>query len=141
MRQRIKTPAPSDRISRGVSEEKDGSQELEHKLARARENGIEALLDEAAEVAAEPMMGEEVTIEKADEDNDSEEVVRIKRSDMVAHRRLKIETYIKLAQMMKPKKYGAKLDLTSNGETILASKALEQARLAASRRQGSDQQQ
>jgi hypothetical protein len=47
---------------------------------------------------------------------------------MLGHRKLLIDTIIKQAQMLKPKTYGPKLDLTSGGEKIALSTELEAAR-------------
>jgi GT2 family glycosyltransferase len=73
-------------------------------LARAREHGIEAHLDACIDIA-----------DNAEEDP--------------ARSRVRIDTRIKMAQMMKPKKYGAKLDLTSGGQSIPA--MMEEARARA----------
>lgn len=122
----------------------EGGGELGDKLASARERGIEALLDDIALIADTPLIGEEVSLER-DPDHQKEldeggevtdaagepyegMVVKVKRGDMLQHRRLQIETRIKLAQMMKPKTYGPKLDLTSNGETLGAAEMLQAAR-------------
>ncbi len=66
---------------------------LSEHLARAREAGIEALLDEIIDIADD--MGEDS-----------------------ASRRVRIDARIRLAQMMKPRKYGPSIDLTSNGQTL-----------------------
>lgn len=107
----------------------DEAGEIGQKLARAREYGIEALLDKAISTAETPMIGEEVTVEKSeDEDGAPETVVKVKRGDMTAHRKLYIETMFKAAQMLKPKKYGAKLDLTSGGKQLGIADQIELAR-------------
>jgi hypothetical protein len=77
---------------------------LTEHLARAREFGIEALLDECIDIA----------------DNPAEDP---------ASRRVRIETRMKLAQMLKPRKYGPKLDVTSNQQTVGLAEALAAARL------------
>lgn len=77
---------------------------LTEHLARAREFGIEALLDECIDIA----------------DNDAEDP---------ASRRVRIDTRMKLAQMLKPRKYGARLDVTSNQQTVGLAEALEASRL------------
>ncbi len=84
------------------------SEKLSDKLARAREFGIEALLDETVDIADETSF-DTVKGENGDERPNIEWISRSK---------LRIETRIKLAQMLKPKKYGAKLDVTSGGEKI-----------------------
>jgi len=38
--------------------------------------------------------------------------------EALGHRRLQIETRLKYAAMIKPRKYGPKLDLTSDGEKL-----------------------
>lgn len=113
-------------------------QGLSDKLARAREYGIEALLDDAIVVSQTPQRGESHTIERikpADMDvNDMldhgpEDRVKTVIGDMTGHRKLYIETIFKAAQMLKPKKYGPKLDLTSDGQKLSIAEELEAARL------------
>jgi hypothetical protein len=77
---------------------------LSEHLARAREFGIEALLDQCIDIA----------------DNPAEDP---------ASRRVRIETRMKLAQMLKPRKYGPKLDVTSNQQTVGLAEAIAAARL------------
>jgi hypothetical protein len=86
----------------------DGSEKLSDKLARARQFGIEALLDETIDIADETAFD---TI-KDGEGNERPNTEWISRS------KLRIETRVKLAQMMKPKTYGPKVDVTSGGEKI-----------------------
>lgn len=88
--------------------------DLRDKVARARENGVEALLDEAVEIANTPLMGEEET--RTVGTNGAER--RVVMKEMLGHRRLQIETRVKYAQMIAPRKYGPKLDLTSDGEKL-----------------------
>lgn len=88
---------------------------VSNNLARAREAGIEALLDRAMEIAETPMEGEVVTTESGGENGT---IVKTRREDMLGHRKLVVDTAIKAAQMMKPKKYGPKLDLTTGGEKL-----------------------
>lgn len=68
-------------------------EDIRDNLARARENGVERHLGEivriADEVAEEP-----------------------------ASRRVRIDARVKAAQMIAPRKYGPKLDLTSGGEKL-----------------------
>ena len=66
-------------------------------LARAREAGIEAHVDQIIEIA-----------DGTDENP----------SDDPAIRRVRITAREKAAQMLKPKKYGPKMDLNSNGQTL-----------------------
>jgi hypothetical protein len=117
---------------------------LVQKVARARQCGIEAKMDQAMHIAETPMMGEIVTVERDPEhQKDLDEgaeitsvdgspyegmIVKVRKEDMLGHRKLLIDTIIKQAQMLKPKTYGPKLDLTSGGEKIGLSAELEAAR-------------
>lgn len=94
---------------------------LRAKVADARAQGVEALLDECGEIADD---GRNDFMEKQTREGsfvalDKEAVMRSK---------LRIETRIKMAQMLKPKTYGPKLDLTSGGERIGLSGEIEAAR-------------
>lgn len=66
-------------------------QEIRDNLARARENGVERHLDEIVTIS-----------------DDLE--------DEPASRRVRIDARVKAAQMMAPRKYGPKLDVTSGGQ-------------------------
>jgi hypothetical protein len=119
-------------------------QELRGKLASARENGVEARMEEAVQVARTPMLGEIVTVERDPElQQDIDEgqeptkldgspyegmIVKVRKEDMLGHRKLLVDTLIKSAQMLKPKTYGPKLDLTSGGERLTLASELDAAR-------------
>lgn len=96
------------------------SVELQEKVARARENGVECLMDEALDIADTPQIGEVIT-----EDDDKRTV---RTEDMLGHRKLRIEVRHKYAQMIAPRKYGPKLDLTSGGDKLGLTAELEAAR-------------
>lgn len=81
---------------------------LSDKLARAREFGIEALLDETVDIA------DETAFDTVKDENGGERP----NNEWISRSRLRIETRFKLAAMMKPKKYGSKLDVTSGGERL-----------------------
>lgn len=103
----------------------DGSpdkQGLSEKLVRARERGIEALIDECIDIADD---GTNDWITK--ERGDGSEYETIDR-DHVMRSKLRVETRLKLAAMLKPKKYGAKLDVTSDGKQLGLAEAIEQGR-------------
>jgi hypothetical protein len=108
-------------------------EQLQENLARAREHGASVHLDEALTIADTPVEGETHTIERikpADMDlNDliddgPQDLVKTTRADMLGHRKLQIETRIKVAQMIAPRKYGPKLDLTSGGEKLGIAEAI-----------------
>lgn len=90
-------------------------------FARARELGHDAIAEEALEIANTPLMGEEF--------EDDGEKVKVKRSDMLGHRKLQIETRLKLLAKWSPKKYGDKQQVELNGH--LATSAMSDADIKA----------
>ena len=74
-------------------------------IAHARDVGYDAMAEECLIIADTPMMGEEVS---ETEDDDGTKVT-IKRVDMLGHRKLQIETRLKLLAKFNPKKYGDKV--------------------------------
>ncbi len=103
-------------------------EELRGNLVRARENGVEAILEEARHIADTPQMGVVTTDKFMMSDGKPVPVTETRSEDMIAHRKLQIETRFKSAQMLKPKTYGAKLDLTSGGEKLGLAEAIEAGR-------------
>jgi hypothetical protein len=61
---------------------------------------------EALEIADTPLIGEEIT--------DSEDGRTIKRADMLGHRKLQVDTRLKLLAKWDWKRYGDKPDVTIN---------------------------
>lgn len=127
---------------------------LVQKVLRARASGVEAWMDRAVNVAENQETGEVITIERdPDHQRDVEEgaegtkldgsayegmIVKVRKEDMLGHRKLKIETYFKAAQMLKPKTYGPKLDLTSDGKALGLAAELEAAKVSEMKRLASD---
>lgn len=68
------------------------------RLARARDIGERQIAEEMLEIADETQVGEIIT--------ESAGKVEIKRADMLEHRKLRIETRLKLLKIWNPKKYG-----------------------------------
>jgi hypothetical protein len=95
-------------------------EDLRDNLARARLNGVEAHMEKAVHIAETPQMGSVVTIKPHfdKEGNLAGEITEVRKEDMLGHRKLQIETLLKRAQMIAPRKYGPKMDLTSGGEKI-----------------------
>ncbi len=87
--------------------------EFASSIARAREAGEFALAWECKQIADTPMAGEETELDA--EGN----VVKVKRSDMLAHRKLQIETRLKLLAKFNPKRWGEKLELAGDKERPL----------------------
>jgi hypothetical protein len=77
-------------------------------MARARVSGWDAIAHEALEIADTPLEGVETT-KKADGG------IETKRGDMLGHRKLQIETRLKLLAKWDPKRYGDKLDVAHGG--------------------------
>ncbi len=71
----------------------------------------DAMAEEILAISDETQEGE-IRTERADG------TVEIKKEDMLGHRKLRIDTRKWLMAKMKPKKYGDKIDMTSNGESL-----------------------
>lgn len=74
-------------------------------IARARELGYDVLAAECLKIADTPLEGEETTTKPNGD-------VEVKRGDMLGHRKLQIETRLKLLAKWDPKRYGEKLETT-----------------------------
>jgi hypothetical protein len=85
--------------------------EFVEQYARAKEESADAMAEEILAISDETEEGKTITVR-----GDGNE--EVKTEDMLGHRRLKIDTRKWLMAKMKPKKYGDKLDMTSNGETL-----------------------
>lgn len=83
------------------------SEDIRDNLARARMNGVEKHMDECVDIADDSAND---YVDGADGPTYNPESVQ--------RAKLRIETRLKLAQMMAPRKYGPKMDVTSNGETL-----------------------
>lgn len=78
------------------------------RFARARDLGEEQILQECLAIADETQAGEIVTV-KADGTRE------VKTADMIEHRKLRIETRLKLLAKWNPKKYGERLQAEHTG--------------------------
>jgi hypothetical protein len=70
-------------------------------IARARVMGHDALAEECLQIANTPLEGSEIT--------EDDKGTSVKRGDMLGHRKLQIETRLKLLAKWDPKRYGDKL--------------------------------
>ena len=77
------------------------------RLARAREMGFDALAEEALEISNTPMMGQKQVM------GDKSTFTTVE--DMLGHRKLQIETRLKLLAVWDPKRYGNKVQLGGDG--------------------------
>lgn len=78
-------------------------------FARSRDLGMDAIAEETLEIANTPLMGVIKTY-KADGS------VEAKEEDMLGHRKLQIDTRLKLLAKWNPKKWGDKVETTHRGD-------------------------
>ncbi len=93
---------------------RDQFPEFSNRIACARETGFDAIAEEALAIANTPIEGQET--------EESDAGYKIKRGDMLGHRKLQIETRLKLLAKWCPKRYGdnSKVDLTVDVSDALA---------------------
>ena len=72
--------------------------ELSERIAQARKQGYDAIAEDLLQIADTPLIGEEET--------SSNNGLTITRKDMLGHRKLQIETRLKLLSKWDPEKYG-----------------------------------
>jgi len=82
--------------------------ELSKAIAYAREIGCDAIAEDCLRIADTPLLGEIIT--------DDGEKVTVKKEDMLGHRKLQIETRLKLLAKFHPKKYGDKVAIGGDPE-------------------------
>lgn len=83
--------------------------EVSAAIARARELGEYALAEQCLVIADTPLEGEET---KLDKDGN---VTEVKRGDMLGHRKLQIDTRLKLLAKFNPKRWGDKVSQEISG--------------------------
>ena len=79
--------------------------------ARARDVGFEILAEEALHIADTPRMGEKRVTHSGD---DGEDAMTITEEEMLGHRKLQIDTRMRLLKAWHPKKYGDKTILAGD---------------------------
>ncbi len=95
---------------------------LMQKVARAREAGADAIMDETLGIADD---GTNDWVVRRGGDGAGDTMVD---HEHVSRSKLRVDTRHKYAQMIAPRKYGPKLDLTSGGEKLGLTAELEAAR-------------
>jgi hypothetical protein len=88
---------------------------LSERIAQAREQGYDAIAEDLLAIADTPLMGETET--------SSANGLTITRQDMLGHRKLQIETRLKLLAKWNPKKYGDRQILAGDKDSPLEVKA------------------
>lgn len=81
---------------------------LSERIAHAREQGFEAIAEEALVIADTPRWGQKQVM--------SDQGTTTTVEDMVAHRKLQIETRLKLLAKWNPKRYGDRVQLAGDAE-------------------------
>lgn len=84
----------------------EADEDFRVRFARARDLGFDAIAEEALEIANTPCDGQIITSKEWGDE--------IKTEDMLGHRKLQIETRLKLLAKWSPKKYGERIDHTSS---------------------------
>jgi hypothetical protein len=115
--QRISTGEPLRQICRDehmphwtqVYEWLSRDDSLSLRVARAREAGYDAMAEEALEIADTPRLGAKKVFSSGAEDG--EDSMTVTEEDMLGHRKLQIETRLKLLACWNPAKYGNKVAL------------------------------
>jgi hypothetical protein len=93
--------------------------DFREQYARAKQESADMMAEQILDIANTPTKGK-VTITKTIMDKDGKPVttIEVREDDMLGHRRLQIDTRKFLMAKMKPKIYGDKMDLTTDGEKI-----------------------
>lgn len=102
---------------------KDEDPDFAERFARARELGFDAIAEEALNIADTPVEG----IEYEDGPLGSKQ----SRKDMLGHRKLQIETRLKLLAKWSPKKYGERVEQHHTGGIGSSDASLTDAQRAA----------
>jgi hypothetical protein len=84
--------------------------------ARAREVGFEILAEEALHIADNTRMGRKVVTNSGGEDD----AMTVTEEDMLGHRKLQIDTRMRLLKAWHPKKYGDRTVVAGDEEAPLA---------------------
>lgn len=82
--------------------------DLDEAYKEAKEQGFDALAQQALSIADTPVLGE--IVRESDKEGRT-----VTQEDMLGHRKLQVETRLKLLAKWYPKKYGDKLDLNHGG--------------------------
>ena len=85
--------------------------EFSEQYAKAKQESADAMAEDVIYIADTPVMGEIRTIRP-------DGSIEVKQDEMLGHRRLQIDTRKWLMAKMKPKKYGDKIDMTTNGKDL-----------------------
>jgi hypothetical protein len=85
---------------------------------RARERQADLIFDQCLEIADNPLKGAE-TVTKADGS------IETREGDMIAHRKLQVDTRMRMAGKLSPKKYGDRSAVEHSGQIGLEALIME----------------
>lgn len=95
------------------------SEEMAKDYARATDIRADVLFERMMDIAATPDPGETVTTKTVTTKvGDKGREVKKMKADRLGHRRLQVDTIKWAISKLKPKKYGDKLDITSDNEKL-----------------------
>lgn len=109
---------------RTVAEWADADADISASIARARIEGYDVLAAQCLTIADTPLLGVEEKVTPAVKNQQGDvmvpESVEFKRGDMLGHRKLQIETRLKLLAKWDPKRYGdmQKVELSGQVDTV-----------------------
>lgn len=106
---------------RSVYRWREANPEFASRFAHARDCGFDVIAEEALEISNTPRVGERT--------EDSEQGYKVVCEDMLGHRKLQIETRLKLLAKWSPR-YSEKLDVTSGGQPLTMTAEERAAKLA-----------
>lgn len=107
---------------RSVYRWRESNAEFSARFALAREIGGDVIAEQALAIADTPQVGER--------DETTHEGFKTVREDMLGHRKLQVETRLKLLAVWFPRKYGQRIDMTTGGESLNLTPEQRQAKLA-----------
>lgn len=102
-----------------LSNEELWRDDFRDQYARAKQESADMMAEEILDISNTPSKGKVTTTRTTtDKDGNSVTVVEVREDDRLGHRRLQVDTRKFLMAKMKPKIYGDKMDLTTDGEKI-----------------------
>jgi len=83
---------------------------IDEQMQDARDDGYDAIAADCLQIANTPVEGEELKYD------DAGNLIERKVCDMLGHRKLQIDTRLKLLAKWDPKRYGDKIDVNHGGQ-------------------------
>ena len=97
---------------RTIDDWRAANAEFAARFARARDDGYDVIAEDCLRIADTPLAGDIVTVEEGGESGDTTKTVT---EDMLGHRKLQVETRLKLLAKWDPRRYGDNLRLDHSG--------------------------